>query len=249
VLVLAAAGVGAGLGLRLSGGPPGPLPASLGVTENRIVPASVLDIPLVDQGGQTMPLSAFRGKVVVLASFLTSCQETCPITTGAYLEMQRALDAAGVSNKVVLIEASVDPGRDVPERLAAYSGMAGTSWPLLTASAGELEQLWKFFGIYFQPVSEGNPPGIDWQTGQPYTYDVNHSDGFILLDRNLHERFVTGAAPNTGGKLPANLKRLLSDEGRHDLADPGQGAWNVADGLQGVGWLLGRTIPSAPSAG
>jgi len=205
----------------------------------------VLDIPLLDQDGRTTSLNEFRGKVVVLASFLTSCQETCPITTGAYLQMQRAISAAGISSRVVLLEVSVDPSRDVPARLAAYSRLVGSSWPLLTGSPSDLSSLWHFFGIWYQKVPEDNPPGLDWQTGKPYTYDVNHSDGFILLDADQHERFVTGAMPNVGGKLPSKLSALLDEQGRHNLSDPGQGAWSVADGLQGVGWLLGRAVPEA----
>lgn len=205
----------------------------------------MLDIPLVGQNGGATSLEAYRGRIVVLASFLTSCQETCPITTGAFLQMQRAIDAAGMSREVILIEATVDPGRDSPDRLAAYSAMVGSSWPLLTGTAANLAQLWHFFGVYYQTVPEGSPPGIDWQTGQPYTYDVDHSDGFMLLDSDLHERFATGAMPDVGTQLPPALKRLLDGEGRQDLASPGQGAWTVSDGLRGIGWLLGRSVPPA----
>ena len=78
------------------------------------MPASVLRIPLVNENGQATSLGAFRGKIVVLTSFLTSCQETCPLTTGAFLDMQRDLAAAGLAGKVTFLEASVDPGHDVP---------------------------------------------------------------------------------------------------------------------------------------
>ena len=97
VLVVVGTGVGAGLAVTSQGSAPGPPPNSVGTTENRTIPASVLDAPLVDQNGRATSLEAFRGKIVVLASFLTSCQETCPITTGAFLLMQRAVDAAGDS--------------------------------------------------------------------------------------------------------------------------------------------------------
>ncbi len=56
-------------------------------------------IPLVNEHGQTTSLGAFRGRIVVLTSFLTSCQETCPLTTGAFLDMQRDLKAAGLARE------------------------------------------------------------------------------------------------------------------------------------------------------
>jgi protein SCO1/2 len=228
-----------------STGPPEPPPSSVGIAENRPVPASVLQIPLVDQQGRTTSLGAFRGKIVVLTSFLTSCQETCPLTTGAFLDMQRDLAAAGMAKNVVFIEASVDPGRDVPERLAAYGRVTGATWPLLTGTPANLKALWGYFGIYYQKVAEGSPPGIDWQIGKPYTYDVDHSDGFLVFDQKMHERFVTGAAPNLGHRdLPNTLQAMLDAQGLHNEAHPGRGSWTIPDGLEAIGWVAGRTIPA-----
>jgi protein SCO1/2 len=224
--------------------PPGPPSSSVGIAENRPVPASVLRIPLVDEHGRTTSLGAFRGRIVVLASFLTSCQETCPLTTGAFLDMRRDLAAAGMGKSVVFIEASVDPGRDLPERMAAYGRVTGAMWPLLTGAPSDLKALWRYFGIYSQKVAEGTPAGVDWQTGRPYAYDVDHSDGFIVFDQKLHERFVTGAAPNLGSHgLGRPLGAMLDAQGRKNLAHPGRGSWTISDGLQAIGWVAGRSVP------
>ncbi len=240
-LVIAA---GVGLLTTTGTGAPGPPSSALGIAEDVPVPASVLRIPLVDEHGRPTSLGAFRGRIVVLASFLTSCQETCPLTTGAFLDMRRDLAAAGLSRRVVFIEASVDPGRDVPGRLAAYARVTGATWPLLTGTPAHLTTLWHYFGIYYQKVAEDNPPGIDWQTGKPYTYDVNHSDGFIVLDQKMDERFVTGAAPDLGGHaLSSNLQEMLDAQGFKNLAHPGRDSWTIPEGLQAVGWVAGRSVP------
>ncbi|MHB8330088.1 MAG: SCO family protein, partial [Acidimicrobiales bacterium] len=186
-------------GLRLSDGGPPPLPASVGITEDRALPPSVLGAPLVDEHGTPTSLAGFRGRIVVLTPFLTSCQETCPLTTGALLAMQRDVAAAGLARRVVFVEASVDPVRDVPSRLAAYARATGANWPLLTGTPVAMATLWHAFGVYYQQVPEGSPPGTDWQTGAPYAYDVDHSDGFVLLGPDLHERFVTAAAADLRG--------------------------------------------------
>ena len=231
--------------LTAGSGAPGPPSSRLGVSENRPVPASVLDIPLVNEHGQTTSLGAFRGRIVVLTSFLTSCQETCPLTTGAFLDMQRDVAAAGLAGKVVFMEASVDPGRDVPARLAAYARVTGAHWPLLTGTPANLAALWHYFGIYYQKVAEDSPAGIDWETGKPYTYDVNHSDGFIVFDAHLHERFVTGAAPNLQGRtLQRSLQAMLDTQGFRNLFHPGRDSWTIPEGLQAIGWVTGRTIAS-----
>jgi cytochrome oxidase Cu insertion factor (SCO1/SenC/PrrC family) len=225
-------------------GAPGPPPASLGTTFDRAVPASVLSLPLVDQHGHATTLDALHGKVVLIAPSLTSCQEVCPITTGVLLQVRHALAAAGLSQRVTLLEISVDPGRDTPARLAAYARVTGVGWPLLTGSAATLDTLWRYFGVLAQVVPEGTPPGVDWQTGHPYTYDVNHSDGFLLLDARGHERFSTGGMPHTTGALPPALAHMLDTQGRSNLAAPGLGAWSAADAQGALGWLVGRGIPA-----
>ena len=243
VIALLAAGVAAIAWSATGAGAPGPPPASVGLAENRALPASVLDAPLVDGNGRSASLASFAGRVVVLVPFLTSCQEVCPLTTGALLKVQRSLDTAGLGPRVAVVEVTVDPGRDVPGRLAAYSRLTGVRWPLLTGAPATLAALWHALGIYAEQVPEGSPPGVDWQTGKPYAYDVDHSDGFIVLDARAHERFVTAAAPDVRGvHLPRALAAMLDAQGRLNRAHPGGGAWTVPQALQAVGWLIGRPV-------
>jgi cytochrome oxidase Cu insertion factor (SCO1/SenC/PrrC family) len=238
---------GLAIALALPAGPPAPPPASVGNVVDLPVSPSVLDAPLVDEHGRPAPLSSFRGRIVVLAPFLTSCQEACPITTGALLRVWRDLSAAGLGHQVVIVEASVDPTRDVPSRLAAYAALTGARWPLLTGPPSTVAAMWKAFGIYVQKVPEGSPPGIDWQTGKPYTYDVDHSDGFILLGRHQRERFITVApADLRGARLAPALEKMLDSQGRHNLSAPPAGSWTVAQALEAIGWLAGRPVPSSP---
>ena len=101
--------------------------------------------------------------------------------------------------------------------------------------------LWHHFGIYYQDVPEGSPPGIDWQTHQPYTYDVDHSDGFIVLDPEMRERFVA-AGMVRGTRLTPALRRLLDGQGIDDLTHPGGGSWTISQALDTIGWVLGTDV-------
>ena len=224
---------------------PGPPSGSIGDTLNRPVPETIARLPLEDQTGRRVTLDRFRGRAVLLVPFLTSCQEECPITSGALLEVQRTIDADHLADQVSIVELTVDPGRDVPSRLAAFARLTGSTWPLVTGSSTVLATLWHHFGIFYQKVPEDSPPGINWQTNRPYTYDVDHSDGFVLLDSRLHERFIAGGMTSIG-RIPANLQRLLDSQGRADLQNPGGGAWTVPDALHAIGWVLGRGL-SVPS--
>ncbi|HWN01034.1 MAG TPA: SCO family protein, partial [Streptosporangiaceae bacterium] len=101
-------------------GVPGAPSAYLGTVEDTPVPASVADLPLTTDTGEVTSLAAWRGQVVVLADFLTLCQETCPLTTGNLLMMDRAVTAGGLGRRVHFVELTVDPSRDTPFRLRAY---------------------------------------------------------------------------------------------------------------------------------
>ncbi|HTU38257.1 MAG TPA: SCO family protein [Acidimicrobiales bacterium] len=237
-------GTGVAAGIASSGvAVPGPPPASIGDQMDRSLPAGLINATFSDQNGDPVQLSAFAGEVVLLVPFLTSCQEECPVTTGALEEIERALVAGHVNHDVQILEVTVDPGRDTPERMAAYAKLTGTTWPLLTASTATIAALWHFFGIYYQVVPEGSPPGIDWQTHTPYIYDVDHSDGFVLLNSRLTERFVAAGMVRGATVTPA-LRRLLDSQGVGDLEHPGGGSWSVPQALDAIGWLLGKPVPN-----
>jgi protein SCO1 len=214
-------------------------PPSIGNAMNKPVATSIATLPLENQKGQPVTLNQFRGRAVLLVPFLTSCQEECPITTAALLSVQRDIGRDGMSKKVAIVEVTVDPGRDTPQRMTAYAGLTGSTWSLLTGSPSTLAALWRYFGIYYQRVPEGSPPGIDWETHLPYTYDVDHSDGFVLLDSGLHERFIAGGMTKVA-KIPADLSQLLDSEGRANLRNPGGGTWTVNQAVNAIEWALGR---------
>jgi cytochrome oxidase Cu insertion factor (SCO1/SenC/PrrC family) len=211
------------------------------------VPARIASIPLVNQSGETTDLAELHGRIVVLADFMTSCQEECPITTGALLSVNQALASAHLLDKVTIVEVSVDPWRDIPSRLLAYSRTFGVPWTLLTGSRANLAELWSWFGVFYERVKEGSPPDTNWQTGKPYTFDIDHSDNVFVLGASGNERALVQANADVGGKLPEALAKLLSGEGRKDLADPGLGSWTPAEMLQAIGAVLGRDIPISGS--
>lgn len=111
-----------------SGAPGAPSP-KVGNVVNESVPASIASLPLQTQDGHRVTLRQLKGHVILLAPFLTSCQEECPITTAALLVVQRALRNDGLSNKVDVVEATVDPGRDTPARMEAYAKLTDRPGP------------------------------------------------------------------------------------------------------------------------
>lgn len=211
--------------------------------QNRPIP----NISLVTSAGTTTSLAAYRGKDIVMAPFLSLCQDECPLITGAFIALQRDVDAAGLGKKVVFMEITVDPGRDTPARLAAYSKEFGADWTLLTGTPANLHALWKYLGVSVQIVPEAQPAKIDWYTGQPLTYDVDHTDGYFLIDAAGHVRFSDSNPPDLDGHLQKDLTSLLNAGGLQNLHDQARPNWTLSDALSSISWLVGQNIPEGAS--
>jgi protein SCO1/2 len=216
-------------------------PANEGLQLDRPTPQH---LQLLDQKGQPVSLASLRGKVVVLAPFLSLCQDECPLITAAFTSLQRDVHAAGLSDRVAFVEATVDPGRDSVARLAAYQKEFGADWNLWTGTPAQIASFWKPFGVSYQTAPEEQPAKIDWWTGQPLTYDVNHTDGYILIGADGRERFVNASAPDIPGLSP-KLKALLNAGGIHDLTHPLPTNWTTNDALAALSWVLGTSIPAS----
>ena len=114
-----------------------------------------------------MTLRQFAGKAIFLVPFLTSCQEECPVTTGALLGLERDLSVQHVTSKAAIVEVTVDPRRDTPERMAAYAKLTGVTWPLLTASPATLTELWHFSGFTTRWCPKARLPASIGRPGSP----------------------------------------------------------------------------------
>jgi protein SCO1/2 len=211
------------------------------------VPAAIQKLPLTNQKGERVSLAAFKGQTVMLVPFLTLCADICPFTTGILLQVERALKADRADSKVEIVELSVDPHRDTTARLAAYGKLTHAGWQLARTSPADLAKFQRFFKFTYIKVAEDKPPDIDWWTGKPLTYDIDHSDDYFVIDPAGNERIVEDAAPDYTGKLDPKLQRFLSAEGLRHQKHPPQPDWTTADALAALGHVMQRKLPAAPA--
>jgi protein SCO1/2 len=112
----------------------------------------VPDVTLVDQEGEEIRLSDFRGKALVLTFIYTECPlpDFCPLMSKQFAALQPKLkDAFG--EEVHLLSISFDPKTDTPPVLTEY-GQKYTddfsTWTFATpTSQGELERAKEAFSI------------------------------------------------------------------------------------------------------
>ena len=197
------------------------------------IPANVLSLKLVDQDGKNFTLASLKGQYLVITNFLTSCQEICPMTTANMRTIGEAIAASALKEKVKVLEISVDSGRDVPSRLAAYRSLySDRNFTLATGGEADLQTLWTYFGapatrMEFTAKEKAALP-VDWQTGKPSAYDMSHSDLVTIVGPDGHWKWLDLGNPNPGkATIPDKLKKYLSEDGLNNLAKPQEPSWSV----------------------
>jgi len=112
------------------------------------------DFKLVNQFGQPMSLSQFRGRVVLLGFEDSECTTVCPLTTQSMVLAKELLGKAGDSVQLLGVDANPD-AIDV-SNVMAYSRVHGmiNQWDFLTGSLPQLKSVWKSYDIAVQVESD-----------------------------------------------------------------------------------------------
>jgi cytochrome oxidase Cu insertion factor (SCO1/SenC/PrrC family) len=135
---------------RPAAGPPAPKAGKPGVIQVGHEKVSIPDVEVLDQDGRKVRFYSdlFKGRVVVLSFFFTSCTYICPMQ-GQTLAKLRASLADRLGKEVFFVSVSKDPLTDTPERLKLWGEHFGVGhgWTLVTGAEGTMKQLlWDLIG-------------------------------------------------------------------------------------------------------
>lgn len=176
----------------------------------RLLPASSTLLPTQDPDagitpryllkgpdGQAVMDGDFRGKFQLIAFGYTYCPDICPTTL---IEMATVLKQLGDdAAKVQPIFISVDPERDTPEQLKAYTGFFDPRILGLTGSPELVRRIADFFKVRYEKV---RVPGA-------VHYSVDHSAGMYLL--GPEGVFITKLAYGTPvGELVERVRDIVA---------------------------------------
>jgi protein SCO1/2 len=108
------------------------------------------NVPLLTQDGTRVLFydDLIKGRVVLINFFYTSCPSICPRTTANLVKVEAALgDRLG--RDVRMISISVDPDKDTPGVLNAYTRRFATKpgWYFVTGRAPDIDLLKRRFGV------------------------------------------------------------------------------------------------------
>ncbi|HXB66264.1 MAG TPA: redoxin domain-containing protein [Solirubrobacteraceae bacterium] len=154
------------------------------------------DFRLTDQFGRAVSLSAFRGKVVILAFNDPQCTTICPLTTTAMVKAKRLLGPAGA--QVELLGIGANPAATETRWVRAYSQAHGMmhAWHFLNGPLARLERVWHAYGIEAQIVA-----------GQ-----VDHTPAVYVIDTQgkLSRLFMTQMSYASVGQLASLFARAAA---------------------------------------
>lgn len=136
------------------------------------------DFSLVDENGEQVRLSDFRGKPVLLYFGYTFCPDVCPTTMAELGKMMRELGDQADDVQVVMI--SVDPERDTPERLAEYVRYFHPDFIGLTGTEEEVSQAATPLGVYYAKQEVEGASG----------YLMDHTATVLMIDKDGSTRMI-----------------------------------------------------------
>jgi cytochrome oxidase Cu insertion factor (SCO1/SenC/PrrC family) len=154
------------------------------------------DIKLVNQFGQPMALSQFRGKVVILAFADSECTTVCPLTTESMVLAKDLLGRAG--NSVQLLGVDANPDATSVADVLAYSRAHSmiNQWDFLTGSPAQLKATWSEYHI-----------AVQIEAGQ-----IDHTPALYIISQQgrLQKLYLTQMAYSSVGQSAQVLAQEIS---------------------------------------
>jgi protein SCO1/2 len=151
------------------------------------------DFTLVDQRGDTIQLSALRGKAVALTFIYTRCPDICPATAEHFREAYQALTPTQQA-RVALLAVTVDPDRDDRAALQAFSAehglAANPAWHALTGSRAVLAPIWRAYGVDPGAMGMVSPSSTVGTVGPAAMPTLAHTDAVYVIDPRGRERML-----------------------------------------------------------
>jgi len=157
-----------------------------------------LEFSLLNGDGETVDATSFHGKTTLLYFGFTHCPGICPTTLGQISVALSELGELGSQVQVLLV--SVDPQRDTPQAMKAYTSRFGPWLHGLTGPESDLRALNHAYKVDFMAVA-GDKNG---------DYDVVHSNRVFAFDANGQCRLLLADTADTAAVV-SDLKLLIRE--------------------------------------
>lgn len=145
-----------------------PAPTVLDAAPPRAIGADAPSLRLTDQEGRHFDLAALHGRPVLVTFAYGHCQTICPTIVHDLLRIRETAKRSDIP----LVVVTLDPWRDVPERLPtmAEAWGIGASDVLLSGGIDEVNAALDAWGVA--------------RSRNPRTGEIDHASAVVLVDRD-----------------------------------------------------------------
>lgn len=170
---------------------------SLPAATSTELPLTSIGGPFTLVGGDGQPFSSAKLADKPFAIFFgfTHCPDVCPTTLARLARLRKALGKSDAAFAIVFV--TVDPERDGPTEVGAYTKLFATPVIGLTGTPAQIDRVKQQYAVY---SAKAPLPGDD--------YGVDHTASVFVMDRA--GKFVATIAPEESDSVAlAKLKRVV----------------------------------------
>jgi protein SCO1/2 len=126
---------------------------------------------LTGANGQPFSSSRIAGRPYAIFFGFTHCPDVCPTTLARLVRLRNQLEKKADAFEIIFV--SVDPERDGPKEVGAYTQLFGSPIIGLTGSPAQIERVKKQYGIFSEKVDDGAGG-----------YNVDHTATVLLFGKD-----------------------------------------------------------------
>ncbi|PWT76690.1 MAG: SCO family protein [Proteobacteria bacterium] len=156
---------------------------------------------LRDPSGQTVRLSDYRGRVVLLAFVFTTCPGVCPLISQQMAYLQAHLkDEKLFGTKASMVSVTVDPETDTPEVLANYAkryDADAAGWRFLRESPEKTKPVLKAYDEWTKLLPKG---------------ELDHPARVYLIDQKGNIREIYSLSFFNEKQALIDMKKLIGED-------------------------------------
>lgn len=149
--------------------------------------AYATDFRLYDPEGKERTLADFRGSAVLIFFGFTQCPDVCPTALARAVEVKQLLGTDGERLQTLFV--TIDPERDTPEVLKAYTAAFDPSFVGLSGDMQRIAEVAKDFKVYYKKVPTGASYTMD-HTSLSYVYDTQGKLRLALRHQQTAQEFA-----------------------------------------------------------
>lgn len=117
-----------------------------------VVGQQVADHTLFDRSGQTVKISSYRGKPVLVSFIYTGCSETCPATTQYLAKAVKYMQAALGADSFQVLTVGFNAPWDSPQAMRDFASRQNIKlphWEFLSADAATMQKFTRALGFSY----------------------------------------------------------------------------------------------------